>query len=158
MYWLAWVVAPLLLGIIEVFTVDLFFLTLGVAALLTGIAAAFGVNIWVQLAVFTVASMLLLWLVRPWAKGLLARSTPDLATNAQGLVGMEAVVTAPLTGPGGRVRLQGGDWSARGQGGATFPVGSTVRVVAIDGATAVVGPPTEHVPVPPDSVPEEPLL
>lgn len=144
MAWIPWVGAALVLGIVEVFTVDLFFLTLSLAAVGAGIAAVAGFNIWVQVVVFIILSLVLLVLVRPWARGLLARSTPNIETNAQGLVGMEAVVTAPLKGPSGRVLLQGEQWSARGEKGRSFPVGSVVRVVGIEGATAVVGPKQEH--------------
>ncbi len=155
MWWLIWIGAALLLGILEFVTVDLFFLTLAGAALVTGVVGAFGASPLVQVIVFIVVSTVLLVAVRPWAKDLLARSTPDVATNAQALYGQSAVVTAPLRGGLGRVRIGGEIWSARGQGGHTFPVGTRVRVVSIDGATAVVGPLDEHVPVPPSSTPPE---
>lgn len=153
MGWLIWVGAALVLGIVELLTVDLFFLTLGLAALAGGIAGLLGASVLVQFIVFGVASVLMLLFVRPWARGLLEKSTPDIATNAQGLVGKHAIVTAPLVGSGGRVRLEGGIWSARSADSTVFPVGSQVTVVRIDGATAVVGPYFDHVPVPPDTEP-----
>ena len=151
MGWIIWIGAALVLGIIELVTVDLFFLTLGLSALGSGIFALIGLPLWSQIAFFVVSSALLLAFVRPWARDLLERSTPDLATNAQAYVGKPAVVTAPLAGGSGRVKIGGEDWSARGQDGPTFPVGSKVRVVRIDGATAVVGPFDEVVPTPPDT-------
>ncbi len=155
MWWLIWIGAALVLGILEFATVDLFFLTLAGAALVTGVVGAFGVSPLIQVIVFIVTSTVLLVTVRPWAKDLLARSTPDIATNAQALYGQTAVVTAPLRGELGRVRISGEVWSARGQDSLTFPVGSKVRVVSIDGATAVVGPLDEYVPTPPSSSPPE---
>lgn len=157
MAWAVWIGAALVLGLLEIFTIDLFFLTLSLAALVAGVSALLGFGVGVQIGVFAAASLLLLWLVRPWARDLLARSTPDIDTGARGLVGMDAVVTAPLTGPGGRVRLQGGDWSAKGEDNRTFPVGSTVKVVRIEGATAVVGPKDTEVSPPGSSIPKEPL-
>ena len=153
MVWLIWLGAALVLGIIELLTVDMFFLNLGLAALAGGIAALLGAGVWIQIAVFALVSAVLLMFVRPWAKTLLERSTPDIATNAQGLVGKHAVVTAPLVGSEGRVRLEGGIWSARSQTGRVFPVGTQVTVVSIEGATAVVGPYGEHIPTPPDQEP-----
>ncbi len=155
MWWILWIGAALLLGLVELATVDLFFLTLAIGAFGTGIFAVFGFPIWTQVVFFTGLSLLLLVLVRPWARNLLARSTPDTTTNVQAYVGKVAVVTAPLVGLDGRVRIGGEDWSARGQDGHFFPVGATVRVVRIDGATAVVGPRDEYVPVPADSEPPE---
>ena len=151
----AWFAAAIVLGIVEVLSVDLFFLTLALAALGGGVTAVLGFPLWVQLVVFVVASLLLLLFIRPWAKRQLERSTPRIDTNARRLVGMTALVTAALQGTEGRVLLDGGEWSARGQGGRQFPVGTRVRVVEIDGAPAVVGPEDEYVPVPGDSQPPE---
>lgn len=153
MGWLIWLGAALVLGIVELLTVDLFFLTLALAALAGGVAALAGASVLVQFLVFGAASVVMLLFVRPWAKGLLAKSTPNIATNAQGLVGKHAVVTAPLVGGEGRVRLEGGIWSARSADGRVFPVGSQVTVVTIEGATAVVGPYGDDVPLPADSDP-----
>lgn len=153
MVWLIWIGAALLLGIAELLTVDLFFLTLALAAVAGGITAATGGSLLLQFVVFGVVSVLLLVFVRPWARGLLAKSTPDLATNAQGLVGKHAIVTSPLVGTEGRVRLEGGIWSARSDDGKVYPAGSQVTVVKIEGATAVVGPFDLSVPVPPSQEP-----
>ncbi len=158
MWWLVWIGAALILGILEFVTVDLFFLTLAGAALITGVAGAFGLTPLTQVIIFIVVSTVLLVAVRPWAKQLLAQSTPDIATNAQAYLGKPAVVLEPLVGEAGRVRIGGEIWSATGQDGLRFPVGSNVRVVGINGATAVVGPFDEYVPVPPSSSPPGPEL
>ncbi len=152
---IAWFIAALLLGIAEVLSVDLFFLTLALASVAGGVTALAGLPLAVQLIVFVGTSVLLLLFIRPWAKSHLERSTPKVDTNARRLVGMAAVVTHPLQGLDGRVLLDGGEWSARGQDGMQFPVGTHVRVIQIEGATAVVGPYEEYVPVPPDSEPPE---
>ena len=110
---IVWLAAALLLGIAEVLSVDLFFLTLALASLTGAGAALLGLPVWGQLAVVVIASIIMLIFIRPWAKAHLQRSTPDIDTNARGLVGKVAVVTAPLVGTAGRVRLDGGDWSAR---------------------------------------------
>lgn len=158
MWWLIWLGAALVLGMLELLTMDFFFLTLALAAIVAGGFGAFGGGVAVQVIAFAVAAVVLLVLVRPWARRLLQNSTPDIDTNARAYLGKTAVVMAPLIGEEGRVRIGGEVWSARGQDGATFPVGSEVRVVQIDGATAVVGPFSEQVALPPSSVPLEPEL
>jgi membrane protein implicated in regulation of membrane protease activity len=51
------------------------------------------------------------------------------------------VVIVAVTPVSGRVKLAGEVWSARSvAGGYPLEVGSTVQVVRIDGATAVVAP------------------
>lgn len=145
-----WLVAALVLGIIEVLTVDLIFLMFAIAAVATALAAGLGMPLVGQVVVFALASLVLMFLVRPWAKAHLARSTPDIRTNAQSLVGREAVALTRLTGQDGRVRLDGDTWSARTVDRAEVPAGTHVRVVSIDGATAVVGPLSTPVQAPPD--------
>ncbi|MFT0763157.1 NfeD family protein [Scrofimicrobium sp. R131] len=135
-----WFIAALVLGIIELLSVDLFFLTLAIAAVAGGVAGALGAEIWLQIVVFVVVSILLLIFIRPWAKRHLERSTPQIHTNAQALIGKSAVVTQTLEGSAGRVQLDGSEWSARGEGERVIAAGTQVWVVAIDGATAIVTP------------------
>ncbi len=134
-----WLVGGVILGFVEIFTVDLFFLTLALAALLTAGGALLGLPLWGQVLLFVAVSGLFLVLVRPWAKSVFAASTPDLATNVQGLVGKKATVTQDLASGEGRIRLEGETWSARALDGERFPVGAQVQVIRIEGATAIVG-------------------
>jgi membrane protein implicated in regulation of membrane protease activity len=66
-------------------------------------------------------------------------SDPATASGSEALVGQEAVVLSEVTAHDGRVRLNGGEWSARAFDRAQIlPAGTIVRVVQIAGATAVV--------------------
>jgi len=67
------------------------------------------------------------------------RSTAETATGVAGLVGRSAEVLHEVTDGEGLIKLAGETWSARADGsGLRLPVGSQVRVVRIEGATAVV--------------------
>ncbi|MFC7406905.1 NfeD family protein [Georgenia alba] len=141
MAWLWWLGAALILGVIEMLTVDLIFLMLAGGALAGVLVSLIGAPFWVQLVVVAVVSVVLLFLVRPWAKEFLERSSPETVTNVAAHVGREATVVSDVTERAGRIKLAGEVWSARAvQQGAVLPVDSTVRVVRIDGATAVVEP------------------
>ena len=80
----------------------------------------------------------LLWLVRPVAMRHL-NPGPAAITGSDALVGKEAIVLAEVTRDGGRVRLNGSEWSARAKdpNRSCLPA-PRVSVVAIEGATAVV--------------------
>lgn len=132
-----WIAIAIGLGVIEVLTVDLFFIMLAGAALVGAIASFAGLGLLGQIIAFGIAAAILLVGVRPWAKSVLARTTPNIKTNAQRLVGSQALVTELVTPKGGRVRLDGEIWSARSTG-KPIAAGTTVTVVSIDGATAVV--------------------
>lgn len=137
-----WLVIALILAAVEIATVDLIFLMLAGAAVAAGISQLLGLELLGQGIVFAIVALVLLGLVRPWAKNFLQRRTPDVLTNAQALVGKPALVTQLVTVNGGQVRLDGEIWSARlaPATAAALAVGTPVTVVQIDGATAVVIP------------------
>lgn len=145
MAWLWWLGAALVLGVVEMLTVDLIFLMFAGGALAAMLVTLLGAPFWVQILVFAAVSVVLLFAVRPWAKGLLERSTPDTVTNIAAHVGREATVLIDVTEHAGRVKLVGEVWTARAaQRGAVLPAGTTVRVVRIDGAVAVVDAVEDH--------------
>lgn len=141
MEWLWWVGAALLLGLIEITTLDFVFIMFAGGAL-----AAAGVNaadgpLWLQVVVFAVVSTVLLLTVRPPLKRYLARGGPESLTNAEAHVGRTASVIEEVTDVRGLVKLMGEVWTARAaEGSPPLAEGSTVQVVRIDGATAVVAP------------------
>ena len=49
-------------------------------------------------------------------------------------------MTREVDSSGGRIRMGADEWTARSQhSGESFEVGRTVRIMQVDGATAVVG-------------------
>ncbi|WP_418277086.1 NfeD family protein [Isoptericola jiangsuensis] len=144
--WLWWIGGALVLAVIEMLTLDLVFIMLAGGAVAGGVTAAAGGPVWLQIVVACVVAVLLLAGLRPWLLANLRRREPLVETNAAAQVGRLAVVLAEVTETGGRVKLAGEVWSARlpddgvVNSSGRVPVGAEVRVVAIDGATAVVQP------------------
>ena len=136
--WAAWLVVAVVLGGLELFSLDLVLVMLAVGALGGAAVAALGLPFVAAAGVAVGISLVGLLAVRPVAVRHL-RAGPLQLTGTAALVGREAVVTAEVTRDGGRVRLAGEIWSARNYvPDGTIPVGKTVDVVSIDGATAVV--------------------
>lgn len=139
MGWQIWVIAALVLAILELFMLDFTFLMLGLAALATAAIAAFlPAELAIQIGGFGVFAILLLVLVRPWAQRHMnpkGRAVGNVAAN----IGRTAKALTEISPEGGRVKIGGDEWTGRTDGGA-IPAGSNVVVVAIDGATAVVQP------------------
>jgi membrane protein implicated in regulation of membrane protease activity len=134
----AWVVAAVLLAIGEVLTPGLFFLgPVALAAAAAAIVALFAGGI-ASVIVFVVASLLSLAVLRPSARSHIRM--PALArTGTDALVGRRAVVTRRVDSVGGRVRIGGEEWSARSYlDNEVYAEGTTVDVVRIEGATALV--------------------
>ena len=136
---LIWLVAGVVLAAAEAMTGDLFLLMLAGGALVTGgVAAVTDFPIWADALVFAVVSLLLLVGVRPM---LLRRfsAPPPTPTNVAALTGKHALVLEEVGEHAGRVKLDGDVWTARPLDATeVYPPGSTVTVMEIDGATAVV--------------------
>jgi len=138
--WVLWLIAAGLFAGGEMLTLDLVLLMFAGGAL-GGAAVAFaGGAVAFQLVAFIAVSLALLAVVRPIAKRHLTERTPLQLDGVDGLVGRTAVVTRAVDVAGGRIRMGADEWSARSQyDGEAFPVGATVRILQIEGATAVVG-------------------
>jgi membrane protein implicated in regulation of membrane protease activity len=141
--WGWWLLTAAALAAGEVLTLTF---VLGLAALgaaAAGGVAALGGDLVAQTAAFCGASLLLVVLVRPVARR--HRKTPAaLRTGADALVGVDALVLNHLDRHGGQIRLRGEVWSARlcagTLNGDALEAGASVRVLAIEGATALVYP------------------
>jgi membrane protein implicated in regulation of membrane protease activity len=133
-----WVVAALALVAVELLSLDLILLMLAGGALGAAITSLAGGPPLLQVLVAAVLSVILLGFVRPLALRHLqvARHTK---TGAEALVGTHGLVTERIDAYDGRVKLGGEIWSARSTAnGKVYEPGTTVHVIRIDGAHAVV--------------------
>lgn len=146
MDWLLWVGAGLLLALIEIISLDLVLVMFAGGALAAAGVSAAGGPLWLQIVTFAVVSVVLLVTLRPWLLRHLRDRVPLAETNVAAHVGRAALAVDRVTELGGRVKLAGEVWTARTEPGtAEIPSGAEVRVVRIDGATAVVAPsPATH--------------
>ncbi|MFE3291862.1 NfeD family protein [Rhodococcus sp. NPDC059234] len=134
-----WLVAGVLLAAAEALTGDFFLLMLAGGALATaGVTAVTDLPVWIDAVIFAVVSLALILGVRP---ALLRRFSkpPLLPTNVEALPGKHALVLEEVAEHGGQVKLDGQVWTARALDATeVYPPGTTVTVMEIDGATAVV--------------------
>ena len=136
---LVWLLIGILLMIAEVVSGDFVLIMLGVGALFGAGAEVLTGNAFVDVAVFALASVGMLVLVRPTLKRRFLAG-PNIRTNTDALVGARAVVLSTVDFDTGRVKIGGDVWSARCMSEAHEPIepGTSVTVVEISGATAVV--------------------
>lgn len=136
--WLIWLIVAGVFAGGEALSGTFVMLMMSGGALGGAAAAALGGPLVVQVIVAVVVTLGLVWLVRPVAIRHL-NPGPAAITGSEALVGREAVVLQQVTQDGGRVRLNGSEWSARAKDPRQdLPAGTRVSVIAIDGATAVV--------------------
>lgn len=159
MAWLWWLGAALLLGVVEMLSLDLVLIMFAGGALAAAGLSAVGLPLWVQIIGFAVTSALLLLALRPWMLRRLRARIPLEETNAQAHIGRVAVAVTEVSERAGRIKLAGEVWSARTENDEELAEGDEVRVVRIAGATAIV---TAYVAndvtpgLPPTAVPTDP--
>ena len=138
--WIIWLIVAAVLGVAEIMTATLAFGLIAVAALVGAGVGAVGGNPALQFGAFALASVAGLGIARPFAMRHI-RHPPLLRTGTAALVGRSGYVLDEVTAHGGRVRIGGEEWSARPYDETlTIPKGSTVDVMQIEGATALVYP------------------
>jgi membrane protein implicated in regulation of membrane protease activity len=139
--WLLWLIAAALFAAGEVASVDLVLLMFAGGALGGMAVALVGGAVVFQFLAFVAVSVALLAFVRPVAKRHLTEGPLHKELDGvHAVVGRTARVTQDVDRHSGRIKLGADEWSARTQhSGETFQVGQTVRILAVEGATAVVG-------------------
>jgi membrane protein implicated in regulation of membrane protease activity len=138
--WLIWLIIATALAVAEVLTLTAALGMLSAAALVTAGSAAVGLPLPLQFVVFTAVATVTVLFVRPIA--LRHVGQPQAARfGVDALVGRGAYVVSDVTGLGGRVRIDGDEWTARSYDETlVIPAGKTVDVIEINGATAIVYP------------------
>jgi membrane protein implicated in regulation of membrane protease activity len=139
--WIVWLIVAAVLGVAELLTTTLALGLIAVAAVVAAVVGAFHLSFALQLAAFAVAAGAGLVFVRPIALRHL-KQPPQLRTGTAALVGRTAVVLEAVTDHGGRIRIDGEEWSSRTyvDDSPAIPVGAKVDVMQIKGATALVYP------------------
>jgi membrane protein implicated in regulation of membrane protease activity len=137
-----WIIVAAVLGAAEIFTLTAALGLLAVAAMAAAGTAALGFGPFAQFIIFAVVAVAGLVVVRPLVtRQLRPRHGPQHRFGVAALVGRQARVVQEVTGHAGRVRIGGEEWSARSYDETlVIPAGSTVDVIEIEGATALVYP------------------
>lgn len=136
--WHWWVLGATLL-ILEVFAPGIFFVWLGLAALVMGVLLlALPLPVAVQLLLFAALSVVSIFLGRRLLARLPHSAEADsINQGASRLIGRQVVLTDPIVNGQGRARIGDGVWVVRGP---DAPAGSTVRIVGTEGTTLSVAP------------------
>ena len=124
--------------IVEAGTVALVSIWFALGALAALVSCALGAEMWLQITVFLVVSLVLLALL--WKR--VRSKLTTTKTNVDSVIGAEGYVTEAIDNLSytGRVKLGGITWAARSTSGAGIPVGTLVKVERIEGVKVFVSP------------------
>ena len=134
-----WMVILILCIVIEVLTLGLTTIWFAAGALVAIFAALLYAPIFVQVILFLLVSLALLFFTRPIAVKYFNRDR--VKTNVESMVGRQAIVTGEIDNvqATGQVTVSGQEWSARSwDDKVRIPAGAVVVVVAISGVKLIV--------------------
>ena len=124
---LFWLVIVIILGIIELITVNLvsiWFIASGIIAL---ISSLFIDNIVIEFAIFVILGIIFMLLTKPVINNI----KPNVKTNLDRIVGMTGIVTEEINkNKNGEVKVDGKLWTAYSD--KKIKVGSTIVVLSIN--------------------------
>lgn len=134
-----WFSGAVLLSIAEVLGAEFVLLMLGGGALAAaGVAVFFPELLWLQVLVFSLTSVALVLGLRP----VLLRKYYEpskVKTGIEAIIGSKGTVVSTVDAGGGQVKIGGEVWSAISlEGHRALPPGTSVTIVEVRGATAVV--------------------
>ena len=135
---LYWLIAVVVLLVVELLTMGLTTIWFAGGALTAFIIAFLGGGRWIQIIVFLVVSFALLFFTRPIASKFY--NGKRVKTNTDSLIGKEAKVTKQIDNfnQQGTVIVNGLEWSARAEDDAIIEVGKKVEIKSIEGVKLIV--------------------
>ena len=136
---ITWMALMAVLLIIEIVTLGLTTIWFAAGALFAFLAALIGLNEGIQIGVFVVVSIVLLFFTRPLAVKYL--NTKTVKTNTEALVGKSARVILDINNlkGQGQVVINGLEWTARSSDDTiVFKTGDVVTIVGIEGVKLIV--------------------
>ncbi|MBQ0070707.1 MAG: NfeD family protein [Spirochaetales bacterium] len=136
MNWLIWLIAGIIISILELFTPGFFILGIGVSAAATALPAALHAPFWLELIFFALCIVLFFTFIRPFVMKV---SNGGKASGTEAMLGKEATVTETIgKGSNGRVHFKGESWNAISQDKETIEKDTTVVICSIEGVTLTV--------------------
>lgn len=134
-----WLIIFVACIVIEIISMGLTTIWFAGGALIAAVASALGLPLWLQITLFVLVSLVLLYFTRPIAVKYFNKDR--IKTNVESLVGKQAIVISEIDNLQGvgQVTVEGKEWTARTiNERVTLPVGSVVIIRAISGVKLMV--------------------
>ncbi|MDY6122795.1 MAG: NfeD family protein [Porphyromonas sp.] len=137
--WQWWLIVAILLFVLEIFTPGFVLACFGVAAIGGMLASLLGLEVWVQVSVFSIFAILCLIYLRPFIRRISKRNI-HTSTGAEALIGRRVKVTETIATDSdrGRVAVDGDSWRAKTLDGTSVEVGAEVEIVGRESTILLV--------------------
>lgn len=134
-----WIIAGVILIVLELVAPGLIIIFFGIGALLTGIVSwILPLSIQWQLAIFLFSSIVSLLVFRKYIKQKLFEKTEENSIDEfeEEFIGKQAVAVADFTNGAGRVSFKGTEWNARSED--AILAGELLTIIARESITLIV--------------------
>jgi membrane protein implicated in regulation of membrane protease activity len=137
--WMVWLAIILIMIVAEIMTVGFFSITIAVGGIFALVTSLITDLIWVQVAIFLIASIAFFFKLKPFMEKLFPIKTPA-NTAVDRLIGEKGIVIEDInnTLSTGQVKVQGEVWSASSYNNEVITKGSEIEVVVIKGVKTIV--------------------
>ena len=136
---IVWLVLLVILIVIELITMGLTTIWFAGGALAAALVSIPGTPVVLQVIVFLIVSLVLLFFTRPGAVKYFNKDR--VRTNIESMIGRQAIVVSEINNVEGigQVNTGGMEWSARSSyHNVVLPVGAVVTVLGVDGVKLIV--------------------
>ncbi|MCM1088822.1 MAG: NfeD family protein [Muribaculaceae bacterium] len=136
---IVWLVLLVILVVVELATMGLTTIWFAGGALVAALISIPGTPLALQILLFLVVSLVLLYFTRPIAVKYFNKDR--VRTNVESLIGRQAIVISEINNLEGigQVNTGGMEWSARSSyHDVTLPVGAVVTILGVDGVKLIV--------------------
>ncbi|MDE6663768.1 MAG: NfeD family protein [Lachnospiraceae bacterium] len=136
---IVWLVLLVILIVIELITMGLTTIWFAGGALAAALVSIPDTPVVLQVIVFLIVSLVLLFFTRPVAVKYFNKDR--VRTNIEGMIGRQAIVVSEINNVEGigQVNTGGMEWSARSSyHNVVLPVGAVVTVLGVDGVKLIV--------------------
>ena len=140
-----WLIILAILILIEIITLGLTTIWFAGGALAAFVVSLFFDNLLLEIVLFLVVSMVLLYFTRPLV--IKYFNPKRLKTNYEGVIGKEALVLSTIDNINaeGQVMIEGQEWSAKSADGSRILKGSKVIVENVVGVKVIVSVKKEEI-------------
>ena len=135
-----WLIAAIVLVIIEICTAGFGALCFAIGAAFSALVSGLGGNLTWQILVFVVVSLLTFIFLRPVVMRFLDKKSKDVKTNAEAIIGRKGIVSECIDASqhSGRVAIDGDDWKAVSEDGSVIEKGADVEIIKLDSIIVTV--------------------
>lgn len=138
--WHIWIIAAVLLFIVEIFTPAFLAACLAIGCIFAGVFSSMDFGLKIQLLAFSIGTLVSFFGIRPFILKYGHKKSGDLKTNVDALVGKIGKVTETIDNfeNQGRVKVEGDDWKAETENNEIINVGEKVEIIKVNSTILTV--------------------